>query len=115
MVFDTRKNGDILVFDIRGAINVTNVQGLKEELRSCVNGGRLRVIINMQDVNYVDSSGMGALINARNDLRNQGGNLILINLNANVRENMKLSGLQDFFAVREDENAAVQSLQSSRE
>jgi anti-sigma B factor antagonist len=72
-------------------------------------GGRLKIVLNLGDVNYIDSSGIGELVSGFTAVRNRGGELKLLNLTRKVHDLLQITKLFTVFDVYSDEHTAVHS------
>ncbi len=68
-----------------------------------------KILLNLADVNYIDSSGIGELVSAFTTVRKQGGDLKLLNLTKKVHDLLQITKLYTVFDVKDDEAAAVKS------
>ena len=71
--------------------------------------GQKKLVLNLGDVNYIDSSGIGELVSAYTTVKNQGGELKLLNLTKKVHDLLQITKLYTVFDVKEDEAAAVKA------
>ena|ERR1700733_1614116 len=110
----TRIVGEVTVLDISGRITVGegNVI-LREIVRDLAQKGQKAIVLNLGDVTYIDSSGLGELVKAHTTLRNQGGQLKLANLNKRVDDLLRLTHLFSVFDIQKDEASAIKSFGSS--
>ena len=105
-----RKVGDVAIVDLNGKITLGENTGiLRDELRSLLSQGSKNVVLNMQDVGYVDSAGLGELVGAYTTATNQGGSVKLLHLQGKMRDLMQITKLHTIFPAFEDEKAAVAS------
>ena len=86
---------------------------LREKVKSLLAEGKKKIVLNMADVKYIDSSGLGALVAAHVSAKAQGGSVRLCNLGEKFHEVMQLTKLLTVFDVYDTEAAAVSSFQSS--
>jgi anti-sigma B factor antagonist len=107
----TRYVGDVAVLDISGRITLGegNVM-LRETVRGLVNQGTRRIVLNLADVQYMDSSGIGELVKTHTTVRNEGGQLRLVNLSKRVNDLLQLTRLSAVFDIERDEASAIKSL-----
>jgi len=107
----TRQIGDIVVLDISGRITLGegNVI-LREIVRGLVDKGNKKIVLNLGEVQYIDSSGIGELVKTHTTVRNQGGQLRLVNLNKRVNELLQMTKLSAVFDIERDEASAMKSL-----
>ena len=110
----TRMMGNVVVLDISGRITVGegNVI-LREIVRDLAEKGRKAIVLNLGEVNYVDSSGVGELVKAHTTIRNHGGQLKLANLNKRVHDLLQMTRLATVFDIQKDEASAIASFGSS--
>ena len=87
----------------------TDRHGLKDVVRELLSKGQKKILLNLGDVNYIDSSGIGELVSAFTTVRNQGGELKLLNLTKKVHDLLQITKLYTVFDVKDDEAAAVKS------
>ncbi len=76
---------------------------------TCSPKARRRFLLNLGDVNYIDSSGIGELVSAYTTVRNQGGELKLLNLTRKVHDLLQITKLYTVFDVKDDEASAIAS------
>jgi anti-sigma B factor antagonist len=110
MTTNTRQVGGVTVVDISGRIELGEESAA---LRGLVSGllknGHKKILLNLGDVNYIDSSGLGALVSSFTSARKQGGELKLLNLTDRVTDLMQITKLYTVFDVKDDETVAVKS------
>jgi anti-sigma B factor antagonist len=82
---------------------------LREQVKSMLASGRNRIVLNMSDVTYIDSAGLGALVAAHHSATTQGASLKLSNLGTKFREILQVTRLLTVFDVYDSESAAVTS------
>ncbi len=106
----TRQVGGVTVLDISGRITLGegNVI-LREIVRDLAEKGRKAIVLNLGEVQYIDSSGVGELVKAHTTIRNQGGQLKLTNLNKRVHDLLEMTRLSAVFAIQKDETSAIES------
>jgi anti-sigma B factor antagonist len=110
-----REEQGVHVVDLRGKIAFPEGSTkLRETISSIVNaGGTPKVVLNMKEVDYVDSSGLGELVRSQMAVRKRGGQLKLVNLSKTVSDLLNATALNKIFDVQRDESSAVQSFASS--
>jgi len=82
---------------------------LREAVRDLISKGSKTILLNMGDVNYIDSSGLGELVSAYTTAKNQGASVKLLNLTKKVKDVLQLTKLYTVFDVYEDEASAIGS------
>jgi anti-sigma B factor antagonist len=106
----TRQVGDVSVMDATGRITLGEGSStFRETLRELVTKGQKKVLLNLADVSYIDSSGIGELVSGFTTVTNQGGQLKLLNLNKRVQDLLQITKLYTVFEVFDDEASAVRS------
>ena len=110
LTINQRTVGDVSILDLSGKITIGagNVQ-LRDAVRKLIEGGHKKILLNLGDVSYVDSSGIGELVSAFTTVRNQGGELKLLNLTKKVHDLLQITKLYTVFDVKDDETAAVKA------
>lgn len=106
----TRQAGNVAIVDLSGKITLGENTGiLRDELRSLLAQGKKNIILNMKDVGYVDSAGLGELVGAYTTATNQGGAVKLLHLEGKIRDLMQITKLYTIFPAYDDEKEAVAS------
>lgn len=82
---------------------------LREKVKSLLAAGKKKIVLNMSNVTYIDSAGLGALVAAHHSSKTQGASLRLSNLGAKFQEVLQVTKLLTVFEVFDSETAAVQS------
>jgi anti-sigma B factor antagonist len=110
LTIKTRQVGNVSIVDPNGKITLGENTGiLRDELRSLLSQGHKNIILNMKDVGYVDSAGLGELVGAYTTATNQGGSVKLLHLQGKMRDLMQITKLFTIFSAYEDESSAVAS------
>jgi anti-sigma B factor antagonist len=106
----TRQVDGVTILDLSGRITLGegSVQ-LRDATRDLLSKGSKQILLNLGDVNYIDSSGIGELVSAYTTVRNQGGELKLLNLTKKVHDLLQITKLYTVFDVKDDEATAVGS------
>jgi len=109
----TRKLDAITVIDMAGRLTIGEpVLLLRETLRVQLNDGTKFFVLNLGDVSYIDSSGLGELVSAYTTVRNKQGDVKLLNLTAKAKDLLQMTKLLTVFDVYDDENKAVAALKA---
>jgi anti-sigma B factor antagonist len=111
-----REREGIQVLDLHGRITVgEDAAALREKLRELAAQGVRNIILNLEHVDYIDSTGLGALVMCFTSLRKAGGSLRLEKLNRRNIELLVLTKLTTIFEIFSDEQDAVNSFFPGRE
>lgn len=97
-----RTVGRAVVFDIEGEIDLFNTSEIKQALQLAVASNQFRIIANMENVAYIDSTGIGVFLSVLKTLRDSGGDLKLAALSPAVQKVFQLTRLSGFFQVYPD-------------
>jgi anti-sigma B factor antagonist len=110
MKLATREVNGVTIVDLSGKITLgEGGMTLREEVRKLLADGSKKIVLNLGDVNYIDSSGLGELVSAYTAVKNAGGELKLLNLTSKVRDLLVITKLVTVFDVKDDEASAVSS------
>ena len=106
----TRLVDGVTVVDLSGRITLGEGSStLRETVRDLISKGQKSILLNLGDVTYIDSSGIGELVSSFTSVSNQGGKLKLLNLQKKVHDLLQITKLYTVFEVHTDEAAAVRS------
>ena len=106
----TRQVGDVTVVDVAGRITLGEGSAtLRDAMRDMVSKNQKKILLNLGEVSYIDSSGIGELVSGFTTVTNSGGNLKLLNLNKRVKDLLQITKLYTVFDVHEDEAGAIRS------
>ena len=109
MEISQKKKGDIAILVIVGEIDLYNAPEIKDVINKLIEERNYNVIIDLEKVSYIDSSGIGALISSLSNLKKYQGGLKIINVYASVKKVFELTKLTSFFEIFDTEEAAVAS------
>jgi len=105
-----RQVGDVTVVDAVGRLTLGEGSSLfRDAVRGLVAQGNKKIILNLGEVTYIDSSGIGELVSAFTTVTNQGGSFKLLSLTKRVQDLLQITKLYTVFEVFDDEAAAVGS------
>ena len=105
-----RQVDSVMVVDVSGRITLgEGCTQLRELIRDQLAKGNKRVLINLGDVTYIDSSGIGELVSAYTAVSNQGGQLKLLNLTKKVHDLLQITKLYTVFDIHDDEAKGISS------
>src|SRR5689334_14186144 len=107
---DTREVSHVTILDVRGRIVLGDeIHQLRDAVRALVADGKKKIILNLAEVDYLDSSGVGELVGSFTTVRNSGGELKLLNLTQKVHDVLHVTKLYTVFDIKDDEFQAVKS------
>lgn len=105
-----RDAGLVTVVDVGGRITLGEGSALlRKTIRDLLGENRTQILLNLADVNYIDSSGIGELVSAYTAVRSRGGDLKLLQLTKKVHDLLQLTKLFTVFDVYSDESTALRS------
>ena len=108
MKASTRQVDGITIVDLSGRITLGEGSVvLRDSIKDLLGKGQKKILLNLGDVSYIDSSGIGELVSAFTSVRNQGGELKLLNLTKKVHDLLQITKLYTVFDVKDDEAAAI--------
>jgi anti-sigma B factor antagonist len=114
MTMSNRQVGPVTVVDISGRIELgAESAALRDSIRDLLTAGHKQILLNLANVHYMDSTGLGTLVSAFTSVRKQAGELKLVNLTDKVTDLMQITKLYTVFDIANDEAAAVKSFGSS--
>ena len=110
MKFKTREVDGVTILDLSGRVTLGEGSGtLRDAVRDLVSKGSNKILLNLGEVDYIDSSGLGELVAAYTAVKNSGGELKLVNLTKKVSDLLVITKLATVFDVKDDEAAAIAS------
>jgi anti-sigma B factor antagonist len=113
MKASTRYVNDVTIVDLSGQIKLGEGSSvLRDTVKDLLGKGHKKILLNLGDINYIDSSGIGELVSAYTSVRNQGGELKLLHLTKKVHDLLQITKLYTVFHVLDDETAAIAAFSS---
>jgi anti-sigma B factor antagonist len=110
MKASNRQVNGVTVVDMSGRITLGEGSViLREAVKDLLGKGQKKILLNLSDVTYIDSSGIGELVSAFTSVRNQGGELKLLKLTKKVHDLLQITKLYTVFDIKDDEATAIQS------
>jgi anti-sigma B factor antagonist len=110
MKIELRTIGDARILDCSGNLTLREgTMSIRDAVRDVLQSGVKKVVLNLADINYIDSSGVGELVITYTSVVNGGGQLKLLNLTKRIQGLLSLTGLLRVFDTYDDENAALAS------
>lgn len=109
----TREVKDIIILDLSGQLTLGEASAaLRDEVLDAINNGFRKVLVNLADVTYIDSAGLGELTSAYTSVKNRDGALKLLKLTKRVHDLMQITKLYTIFEVYDDERKGIASFGS---
>ena len=106
----SRQVGDVSVVDVAGRITLgEGSTALRDTLRDMVAKNQKKILLNLGEVSYIDSSGIGELVSGFTSVTNSGGQLKLLGLTKRVKDLLQITKLYTVFDVHEEESSAIRS------
>ena len=108
--FRTRQVEQVTIVNLKGRITLGEGSAtLRDTVHGLLSKGQKRILLNLGDVSYIDSSGIGVLVSAFAAVKKQGGELKLLRLTKRIHDLLQVTKLYTVFDVKEDEAEAVES------
>lgn len=105
-----RQVGQVAVIDLSGKITLGEGSGtLRDTVAEVAAKGNKNILLNMADVSYIDSAGLGEMVGSYTSVTNKGGQLKLVNLQTKLKDLMQITKLHTVFHVFEAEDEAIAS------
>ncbi len=115
MHIDQRSVGDVVVLDLKGKITLgEGDELLKDKVNSLVNQGHRKIVLNLAEVPYIDSAGLGEIVRTYTTVSRQWGSLKLLNLTKRITDLLSITKLLTVFETFESENDAVRSFSTAK-
>ncbi len=107
MDIDFKDMGEHKIIEVGGEVDLYNVSELKKALFSITDGNHKSVIVDMKNVNYMDSSGIGALVAGQKKMKAHSGSFGLMNIHDDVLNILKLATVDKFFKIYNNEDEII--------
>lgn len=106
----TRQVGDVTVLDAAGRITLgEGSSAFRDTIKDLTSKGHRKILVNLGEISYIDSSGIGEMVSGFTTVTNAGGQLKLLNLTKRVQDLLQITKLFTVFEVFDDEGAALES------
>ena len=114
MHIEERAVGDVMVLDLKGRVTLgEGDELLKDKVNSLINQGQKKLVLNLADVPYIDSAGLGEIVRTYTTGSRQGGSLKLLSLTKRITDLLSITKLLTVFETFESEQDAVKSFAGS--
>jgi anti-sigma B factor antagonist len=114
MHIEERAVGDVMVLDLKGRVTLgEGDELLKDKVNSLINQGQKKLVLNLADVPYIDSAGLGEIVRTYTTVSRQGGSLKLLSLTKRITDLLSITKLLTVFETFESEQDAVKSFAGS--
>src|SRR5437867_6001923 len=115
MQIEERAVGDVVVLDLKGKITLgEGDEILKDKVNSLLNQGQRKIVLNLADVPYIDSAGLGEIVRTFTTVSRQGGSLKLLNLTKRITDLLAITKLLTVFETYDSESDAVRSFSAAK-
>jgi anti-sigma B factor antagonist len=112
MVIEMRIIGDVRILDCNGKIKLgEGTTAIRKAVLDALEAGTKKLILNFEEIDYIDSSGVGALLSAYTSVASAGGKMKLLHLTARIRELLMITKLLTVFEAHDNEQEAIASFQ----
>ena len=114
MHIEERAVGDVIVLDLKGRVTLgEGDELLKDKVNSLINQGQKKLVLNLAEVPYIDSAGLGEIVRTYTTVSRQGGSLKLLSLTKRITDLLSITKLLTVFETFESEQDAVKSFAGS--
>jgi anti-sigma B factor antagonist len=115
MHISERTVGDVVIVDVSGKVTLGGGDVvLKDKMQSLVQQGKKKVLLNLSDVSYVDSAGLGEIVQSYATVMKNGGSLKLLNVTKRIKDLLSITKLLTVFECHDSEAEAVTSFSSAK-
>ena len=110
MQIEERQVGDVMILDLAGKLTIgEGDELLKDKINSVIHQGHTKLVLNLAEVPYVDSAGLGQMVSTLHTVNRQGGTLKLLNLTKRIEDLLSITKLLTVFDAFENEQEALDS------
>ena len=114
MQIEERMVGDVMVLDVKGKVTLgEGDEMLKDKVNSLVSQGNKKIVLNLAEVPYIDSAGLGEIVRTYTTVSRQGGSLKLLNLTKRITDLLSITKLLTVFETYDSESEAIRSFSAS--
>ena len=115
MQIEERSAGDVIILDLKGKMTLgEGDEALKDKINSLIQQGRRKVVLNLEEVPYIDSAGLGEIVRTYTTVSRQGGSLKLLNLTKRISDLLAITKLLTVFETFDSEPEAIKSFTAAK-
>jgi anti-sigma B factor antagonist len=103
---------DGAVVAVRGEVDLFTAPELKKSIGTAIEEGRVRIVVDLTETTFLDSSGLGVLVGALQRLRDRDGALSIVNVDPAIARTLSITGLDQILAIRPTRDEAVTALEA---
>jgi anti-sigma B factor antagonist len=109
----TREKSGVVILDLQGKLmGGPDAEAFKGTIRKLLDAGCRKIVVNLHDIDWINSTGMGILISGYTTMRRSGGDLRLLNVSDKIQSILYVTKLNMIFKCYGDENEAVESFET---
>jgi anti-sigma B factor antagonist len=109
-ITEQTSTGSHRVIAARGEIDLYTAPDLKQVLTTAIDEGERRIVIDLTDVSFLDSTALGVLIGAVKRLRTRGGALAIVNVDSSIAKTFEITGLDQIFTILPTRGDAIDAI-----
>jgi anti-sigma B factor antagonist len=106
-------DADRHVVAVRGEIDLFTAPELKQKLTDAIEGGKSRIVVDLSETTFLDSTALGVLIGAVKRLRSREGALVIVNVDQNIAKTFEITGLDQIFTILGTRDKAISALDAA--
>jgi anti-sigma B factor antagonist len=106
-------DADRHVVAVRGEIDLFTAPELKQKLTDAIEGGKSRIVVDLSETTFLDSTALGVLIGAVKRLRSRDGALVIVNTDQNIAKTFEITGLDQIFTILDNRDEAIAALDTA--
>ncbi len=111
---NVRESGNVVILDLDGRITIgEEASSLRDTIKETIDGGQKNILLNLEKVSYIDSTGLGQFVGSYATVTSRGGQLKLVNLQKKLQELMQITKLVTVFDTFTNEPSALRSFASA--
>src|SRR5438105_12401361 len=115
MQIEERSAGDVTVLDLKGKMTLgEGDELLRDKINSLIQQGRRKVVLNLEEVPYIDSAGLGEIVRTYTTISRQNGSLKLLNLTKRITDLLSITKLLTVFETYDKEAEAIRSFSAAK-